>query len=101
MADAQLEFPVMGTTAHVIVVADTADAADAGVDFARARLEQLERRWSRFRLDSEITRCNTAQGAPVVVHVAAADLEAAAGRPSLRRLVRSVLGSCEDRKSVV
>jgi hypothetical protein len=34
-------------------------------------------------------------GAPVVVHVAAADLEAAAGRPSLRRLVRAVLGSCD------
>lgn len=68
MADAQLEFPVMGTTAHVIVVTDTIDAADAGVAFARARLEQLERRWSRFRPDSEITRCNAAAGAPVVVH---------------------------------
>ena len=34
-------------------------------------------------------------GAPVVVHVATADLEAAAGRPSLKRLVRSVLGSCD------
>lgn len=34
-------------------------------------------------------------GAPVVVHVAATDLEAAAGRPSLRRLVQSVLGSCD------
>jgi hypothetical protein len=34
-------------------------------------------------------------GAPVVVHVAAADLGAAAGRPSLKRLVRSVLGSCD------
>jgi hypothetical protein len=34
-------------------------------------------------------------GAPVVVHVSAADLRAAAGRPSLRRLVRSVLGSCD------
>lgn len=34
-------------------------------------------------------------GAPVVVHVAAADLEAASGRPSLKRLVRSVLGSSD------
>lgn len=34
-------------------------------------------------------------GAPVVVHVATADLEAASGRPSLKRLVRSVLGSCD------
>jgi hypothetical protein len=34
-------------------------------------------------------------GAPVVVHVADADLEAAAGRPSLRRLIASVLGSSD------
>jgi len=34
-------------------------------------------------------------GAPVVVHVAAADLQAAAGRPSLRRLVTTVLGSSD------
>lgn len=34
-------------------------------------------------------------GAPVVVHVAAADLRAAAGRPSLRRLVTSMLGSSD------
>lgn len=33
-------------------------------------------------------------GAPVVVHVAAGDLAAAAARPSLRRLVGSALGSC-------
>lgn len=34
-------------------------------------------------------------GAPVVVHVSASDLRAAAGRPSLRRLVRSALGSSD------
>jgi len=34
-------------------------------------------------------------GAPVVVHVAAADLAAAATRPSLRRLVISALGSSD------
>jgi hypothetical protein len=33
-------------------------------------------------------------GAPVVVHVAACDLAAAAARPSLRRLVGAALGSC-------
>ena len=33
-------------------------------------------------------------GAPVVVHVSAADLAAAAGRPSLRRLVTAAIGSC-------
>ena len=34
-------------------------------------------------------------GAPVVVHVSAADLEAAAARPSLRRLVTAAIGSSE------
>jgi len=34
-------------------------------------------------------------GAPVVVHVAAADLEAAERRPSLRRLVTAAIGSSE------
>lgn len=33
-------------------------------------------------------------GAPVVVHVAACDLAAAATRPSLRRLVGAAIGSC-------
>ena len=34
-------------------------------------------------------------GAPVVVHVSAVDLEAAAARPSLRRLVLSAIGSSD------
>jgi thiamine biosynthesis lipoprotein len=68
VADAQLALRVMGTTAHVIVVADSVDAAGDGVEYARARLEQLERRWSRFRPDSEIARLNAAAGTPVVVH---------------------------------
>jgi hypothetical protein len=34
-------------------------------------------------------------GAPVVVHVSATDLEVAAGRPSLRRLVASAIGSSD------
>jgi hypothetical protein len=34
-------------------------------------------------------------GAPVVVHVDPADLEAAAGRPSLRRLVTAAIGSSD------
>jgi hypothetical protein len=33
-------------------------------------------------------------GAPVVVHVSAADLAAAEGRPSLKRLVAGAVGSC-------
>lgn len=34
-------------------------------------------------------------GAPVVVHVSATDLEVASGRPSLRRLVASAIGSSD------
>jgi thiamine biosynthesis lipoprotein len=55
---------IMGTEAHVIVVADDADHL-AGV--AIARLEWLEGRWSRFRPDSEISRLNNRPGVPVLV----------------------------------
>lgn len=34
-------------------------------------------------------------GAPVIVHVSAPDLAAAAARPSLRRLVAAAIGSCD------
>jgi thiamine biosynthesis lipoprotein len=58
----------MGTTAHVVVVVDDDRvAAEAMLDRAVGRLEELERRWSRFLPDSEISRCNAADGAPVTV----------------------------------
>ena len=66
--DAQLEFRVMGTTAHVVVEAGTPEAADAGVAHARARLVELERRWSRFVDTSDVSILNAANGAPVIVH---------------------------------
>ncbi len=44
----------MGTTAHVIVNGGPGDL----LGFARARIEDLEGRWSRFRADSEISRLN-------------------------------------------
>jgi thiamine biosynthesis lipoprotein len=54
---------VMGTNAHVVAV-----GADRRlVDDAAARLEDLERRWSRFLLDSEVSRCNALSGRPVAV----------------------------------
>jgi thiamine biosynthesis lipoprotein len=55
---------VMGTEAHVIVVAD-----DAGhlADVAIARLQRLEARWSRFLPCSEISRLNNSPGVPVLV----------------------------------
>jgi thiamine biosynthesis lipoprotein len=52
----------MGTTAHVVVVGN-----EQLVAHAFARLDDLERRWSRFIATSEISRMNAHAGAPVVV----------------------------------
>lgn len=57
----------MGTTAHVVVVTPSAALAADGLDHARARLEALESRWSRFRPDSEISRLNRVAGSPAIV----------------------------------
>ena len=60
---AERRLRVMGTDAHVVVV-----GADRGlVDDAAKRLDDLEQRWSRFLLDSEISRCNALSGRPVAV----------------------------------
>ena len=48
----------MGTDAHLIVVG----GAPRLVDLAVARVRDLERRWSRFRPDSEISRANGRAG---------------------------------------
>ena len=53
----------MGSDAHLVVVGGHAHLADD----AAARLADLERRWSRFLLDSEISRCNALAGRPVDV----------------------------------
>ena len=54
----------MGTSAHVVVVGgDEAHLIDA----ARRRLDDLERRWSRFLPESEVSRLNRRPGRPVVV----------------------------------
>ena len=55
---------VMGTEAHVIVVAE--DAAYLA-DVAISRLQELEARWSRFLPDSEISRLNNTSAVPVLV----------------------------------
>ena len=52
----------MGTTAHVLVVGDA-----HLVDDAFARLDDLERRWSRFLPDSEISRMNAHTGEHIIV----------------------------------
>lgn len=54
----------MGTTAHLIVAGDDADRlVAAAVD----ELVALERKWSRFLPESEISRANANAGAPVLV----------------------------------
>lgn len=54
----------MGTTAHIVVVGgDEARLVDA----ARRRLDDLERRWSRFLPASEVSRLNRRPCRPVVV----------------------------------
>ncbi len=53
----------MGTWAQVVVAGGPPGAAE----WARARVAQLEARWSRFRPDSEVSRLNRAGGRPVVV----------------------------------
>ena len=57
-------FRAMGTTGRVVVVGGR-PAATAG---AVARIADLERRWSRFRPDSELSQLNARAGqGPVVV----------------------------------
>jgi thiamine biosynthesis lipoprotein len=57
----------MGTRAQVIVTARALDHAEPLARAAAHRLAELERRWSRFRADSEITELNAGNGEPVAV----------------------------------
>lgn len=52
----------MGTHAHVVVC-----GPPALLDVAADRIADLERRWSRFRPDSEVSRLNAGGGEPVAV----------------------------------
>jgi thiamine biosynthesis lipoprotein len=56
-------FEVMGAAAEIIVVGGDADL----VAEARWRLDELERLWSRFRDDSEVSELNRSSGRPVEV----------------------------------
>jgi thiamine biosynthesis lipoprotein len=62
-ASPERRFRVMGSDAHLVVVGGPPQL----VDDAEARLADLERRWSRFLLDSEISQCNALAGRTVVV----------------------------------
>lgn len=54
----------MGTDVHVVVSGgDTA----ALLQWAQREIEALDRRWTRFRDDSELALLNTAAGTPVIV----------------------------------
>lgn len=59
----ELKFPAMGCVAQVVVVGGGPGLAAA----ARAQVEHLDAIWSRFRPESEISRCNRAGGNPTVV----------------------------------
>lgn len=53
----------MGTTAHLVMVG----GERAGLEALVARLEDLERRWTRFSDDSELARLNRAAGSLTVL----------------------------------
>lgn len=56
-------FSVMGTTAHITLVG----ATELMMADLHVMIVDMEHRWSRFRADSEISRLNWAEGAPVTV----------------------------------
>jgi len=56
-------FGAMGTVCEVTVV----DGPESLLHVAQARVADLERRWSRFRADSEISRLNGRAGAPTAL----------------------------------
>lgn len=72
---AEVRFRAMGTRCHVLV---TGPGGAGLLDLAVQRIDELERRWSRFRPDSEISRLNTqladAQARPRPVSSATLDL---------------------------
>ena len=63
MGAVERRFRAMGTDGHVIVVGGPAHLADGAV----ARIDELERRWSRFIPTSEVSVLNARAGTPVLV----------------------------------
>lgn len=66
----------MGSRVHILAV----EAPDGAVGVAVDAIHRLERRWSRFRADSEISRLNAAGGRPMHVSPATSLLVALAVR---------------------
>ena len=61
--EAEIRFRAMGSDAHVIVVGGPAGL----IETARARIDELEHRWSRFLADSEVSELNRRAGHAVRV----------------------------------
>lgn len=59
-------WPAMGTDCRIVVVGE-ADVVWAGAGRGVVLVDRLERRWSRFRVDSDVSRINAASGRPVPV----------------------------------
>jgi thiamine biosynthesis lipoprotein len=66
----ELEFRAMGSDCHVIVVGGGDDLAVA----AKARIDDLEQRWSRFLPDSEVSELNRRAGEAVGVSLETVEL---------------------------
>lgn len=74
LAADEVRFRAMGTDVHLLAVGGPTGAlADA-----RALVHQLDRRWTRFRDDSELARLNRAAGRPVLLPADTYDLVATA-----------------------
>ena len=71
---AELVARAMGTDVHVVVAEDDHELLDG----ALAAIVDLERRWSRFLPDSELSAMNAHAGRPVIVSAATFDLVARA-----------------------
>lgn len=79
--DRSVAFRAMGTRIRVFVPEEAPDVAvDRAVDRVRAEFDEQERRFSRFRADSELADVNRAAGSPVTVSPRFAEVTALALR---------------------
>lgn len=68
------DFRAMGCAVQLELVGDNEHDVVTGLALAQNSIGELERRWSRFLPESDISRMNAAQGALVTVHPATIDL---------------------------
>jgi thiamine biosynthesis lipoprotein len=68
-AESARSFRAMGSDCIIRIVVDDGDGSDVAVmlDRAETRVSELEKRWSRFLADSELSQLNAHAGAPVFV----------------------------------